>query len=252
MNKQCYSFRRFQVLSCFLLAILVLLSGCSNAEKAKAEHVKRGEAYLKDSSFQEAALEFRNAIQIDDKLASAHWGLAQAYEGLQRYPEMIDELRKTVGLDKTNFDARIKLGNYYVNWSKGRPDLITEAERLANETLEHDPNNIEGHILMGSILFARNDKDKAFAELNKAIDLNPNRVESYLSLALYYIVTNDRDKAEAVFKKAISVNGNSPLAYTEYGKFLAQGNRLGEAEAQLTKAVEVGPSDRYARSMLAS
>ena len=252
MNKQCYSFRRYSSLVCSLLAILLLLNGCTNTEKAKAAHVQRGEAYLKESKFQEAALEFRNAIQIDDKLAAAHWGLAQAYEGLQRFPEMLDELRKTLALDNTNLDARIKLGNYYLAWSKGRPELIAEAERLANETLERDPKNIEGHILMGGVLFSRNEKDKAFAELNKAIELNPSRVESYLSMALFYITTNERDKAEDVFKKAISINGNSPLAHAEYGKFLAQGNRMGEAEAELMKAVEVGPSDRYARSVLSS
>jgi tetratricopeptide (TPR) repeat protein len=251
MNNQSYSFSRFTSVLGLLLATLVLLSGCTNTEKAKAEHVKRGEAYLKDSKFQEAALEFRNAVQIDDKYAAAHWGLAQAYEGLQRVPEMLDELRKTLALDANNLDARIKLGNYYVAWSKVRPELLTEAERLANETLEHDPNNIEGHILMGSILFARNEKDKAFAELNKAIDLNPNRVESYLSLAVFYVVTNDRDKAEAVYKKAISINGNSSLAHTEYGKFLAQGNRTAEAEGELAKAVEIAPTDRNARSVLA-
>ena len=252
MNNQGYGFRRHRSLACSLLAILVMLSGCTNTEKAKADHVKRGEAYLKESKFQEAALEFRNAVQIDDNLAAAHWGLAQAYEGLQRFPEMLDELRKTVALDKSNLDARLKLGNYYVTWSKGRPELLNEAERLANEALERDPNNIEGHILIASILFARGEKDKALAELNKAIQLNPSRVESYLSMARFYLSTNERDKAEELYKKAISVNGNSTLAHTEYGKFLAQSNRPAEAEAELTKAVEVGPTDRYARSMLAS
>src|SRR6186997_1997622 len=108
------SFRRFSSFFGPLLAALILLSGCTNTEKAKAEHVKRGEAYLKDSKFQEAALEFRSAVQIDDKYAAAHWGLAQAYEGLQRVPEMLDELRKTLTLDANNVDARIKLGNYYI------------------------------------------------------------------------------------------------------------------------------------------
>ena len=59
---------------------LFLLSACTSPEKAKAEHVSRGEAYLKDQKFQEAALEFRNAVQIDEKFANAHWGLARAYE----------------------------------------------------------------------------------------------------------------------------------------------------------------------------
>lgn len=252
MRNECRGFRHYRTFLCLLLAALIGLSGCTNSEKAKAAHVKRGEAYLKDSKFQEASLEFRNAIQIDGNLAAAHWGLAQAYEGMQRFPEMIAELQKTLELDKNNLDARIKLGNYYLAASNGRPELVAEAERLARETLDRDANNIEGHILMGGVLFARKDKDKAFAELNQAIQLNPNRVESYLSLARFHIVNNERDKAEEQFKKAIAINPNSSLAHAEYGKFLVQTNRMGEAEAELLKAVQVGPDDRNARFVLAS
>ena len=252
MKNECCGFRIYpSVLSVLLLAVLAL-SGCTNAEKAKTEHVRRGDAYLKEQKYQEASLEYRGALQIDGNMAAAHWGLAQAFEGLQRYPEMIDSLRKAIDLDKNNLDARIKLGNYYLALSKGQAQYIDEAERLAKEVLDKDANNIEGHILMGSILFARNDKDKAFAELNHAIDLNPNRVESYLSLAKFYIVTNDRNKAEDLFKKTIAINANSPVVHVEYGKFLAQGNRLPEAEAELNKAVEVDPKDHNARFTLAS
>lgn len=252
MKNECCGVRKsISLLSVFLIALLAL-SGCTNAEKAKAEHVRRGDAYLKEQKFQEASLEYRNAIQIDDKLAAAHWGLAQAYEGLQRFPEMITELQKTNELDKGNLESRIKLGNYFLAASAGRPELLGEAERLVRETLEKDNNHIEGHILMGGIYFARKERDKAFAELNRAIELNPNRVESYLSMARFYIVTSERDKAEELFKRAISLNPNSPLAHSEYGKFLVQGNRLPEAEAELLKAVEVGPTDRNAHFVLAS
>ena len=252
MKNECCGLRHYRSLLCLLLLAVIGLGGCTNAEKAKAEHVKRGEAYLKELKYQEASLEFRNAIQIDGNLGAAHWGLARAYEGLLRFPEMIDELRKTLDLDQTNQEARVKLGNYYLAAANGRPELVSEAERLAKETLERDQNHIEGHILMGSVLFARKDNEKAFAELNRAIELNPNRVESYLSMARFYIVTNEREKAEDLYKRAISVNGNSPLAHSEYGKFLVQQNRMPEAEASLLKAVEVGPTDRNAHFVLAS
>ena len=239
-------------LFCLLLSAAIFLAGCTNPEKAKAQHLAQGEAYLKESKFQEATLEFRNAIQIDDNSAPAHWGLARAYEGLERYPEMIDELRKTMAKDGNNLDARIKLGNYYLAGSRGRTDVIGEAERLAKEILEKDPKSIEGHILMGSVLFQQNQKDKAFEELNHAVQLDTNRVESYLSLAKFHVANNAPQKAEEIFRKAISVNANSPLAHTEYGKFLAQSNRQAEAEAELRKAVEVGPNDRMSRFVLAS
>ena len=252
MNSECRGYTFKVTLFCLLVAAAIFLAGCTNPEKAKAEHVTKGEAYLKDSKFQEASLEFRNAIQIDDKLASAHWGLARAFEGLERFPEMIDELRKTVSLDQNNLEARIKLGNYYLAGSRRRADIIAEAERLAKEILAKDGNNIEGHILTGSVLFMQGQKDQAFAELQRAIDIDPKRVESYLSMAKFYIASDQPEKAESLYKRAIEVNGSSALAYTEYGRFLTQTNRPAEAEAALRKAVEIDPKDRNSRFVLAS
>jgi tetratricopeptide (TPR) repeat protein len=252
MKSECRRNLYFSTLVCVLLAALISLSGCTNPEKAKAEHINRGEAFLKEEKFQEASLEFRSALQIDDNSAAAHWGLARAYEGLLRVPEMGDELRKTISLDAANLDARNKLGNYYIIGNSNKPEAIAEAERLAKEVLAKDPKNIEGHILMGSVLFAQNQKDKAFDELNQAIQLDPNRAESYLSLARFYVVTKDMTKAEELLRKAISVKYDSAVAHTELGRFLIQNNRKEEGEAELKKAVEVGPTDRQARFILAS
>jgi len=252
MNTERRKFFWYITLLSLFLAAVVSLGGCTNSEKAKAEHLSKGEAYLKDSKFQEASLEFRNALQIDDKLAPAHWGLARAYESLQRFPEMLEELRKAIDLDQNNLEAKSKLATYYLAASKGKPELLAESERLANDVLHRDPKNIEGHILLSSIRFAQDKKDEALAELNRAIDLNPNRSESYLSLARFYMATNDRVKAEEAFRKAVSVDPGSALVHTEYGKYLVQTNRTSEAEAELKKAVEVAPSDRNARFTLAS
>ena len=237
---------------CLLLVALFSLAGCSNPEKAKAEHLSRGEAYLKEAKFQEASLEFRNALQIDDKLAAAHWGMARSYEGLERWAEMLEELRKTRDLDPNNLEARVKLGNYYVVAAKTRPDLMSEAQKIADEILQKNPNYIEGHVLQGTIYFNQNKRDEAFKELNRAIEIDPTRVESYLSLARFYVVTNDNAKAEELLKKAVSVNGNSPIAHTEYARFLGQTNRPAEAEAEYRKAVEVAPTNREARLALGS
>ncbi|HKO95977.1 MAG TPA: tetratricopeptide repeat protein [Pyrinomonadaceae bacterium] len=235
-----------------LLAALFALAGCTNPEQAKIAHVEKGEVYLKDEKFQEASLEFRSAVQIDEKMASAHWGLARAYEGLQRFQEAFEELRKTTQLDPENLNARVKLGNYYIAAARGNSQMVAEADRLAKEILQKDPNHVEGHILMGSVLYAQNEHEKAFAEINHAIQLDPKRVDSYLSLARFYIVTNDRAKAEETFQRAISVNYNSGLAHTEYGKYLAQLARHADAEAELQKAVEVEPANRTSRFVLAS
>ncbi|HYO91635.1 MAG TPA: tetratricopeptide repeat protein, partial [Pyrinomonadaceae bacterium] len=79
-------FSVYALVSILLIAV-VAFSGCKNAEASKAEYLSRGEKFLKEKKYQEASLEFRNALQLDDRMASAHWGLAQAYEGLERYSE---------------------------------------------------------------------------------------------------------------------------------------------------------------------
>ena len=146
------------VVAAFALATLA----CSNPEKAKAEHVQRGEAYLTEKKFQEASLEFRNAVQIDDRLAQAHWGLARAYEGMEQFTQAFEELRRTTDLDPNNLEARVRLGNYYILAFQQTKDdkLRAEAERLAKEVLEKDASYIEGHILKGTVLFASGKRKK--------------------------------------------------------------------------------------------
>jgi cytochrome c-type biogenesis protein CcmH/NrfG len=83
--------------------------------------------------------------------------------------------------------------------AKNRPEMMPEAQKIADEILKKDPNYIEGHVLQGTIYFNQNKRDEAYKELNHAIELDPSRVESYLSLARFYIVTNDTGKAEDLF-----------------------------------------------------
>jgi tetratricopeptide (TPR) repeat protein len=251
-NHECR--RKFFALPLLLIPIVValFLGACTTPEKAKAQHVARGQALLKEKKFQEAALEFRSALQIDEQLADAHWGLANVYEGLQRYQEAFEEMKQTAELDPNNLDVRVKLGNYYLMGGQQSAAAVSEAERLAKEILQKNPNHIEGHILMGSVLFAQDHKPEAFAELNRAIEIDPQRVESYLSLARFHAMMKDTATAEATFQRAISVNSSSALAHYEYGKFLVQTNRADDAENEFQRAVQVDPNNREARFVLAS
>jgi tetratricopeptide (TPR) repeat protein len=241
----------------FLLAILafaVATSACKDPEKAKAEHIARGEAYLKDKKYQEASLEFRNAVQIDDRSAPAHWGMARAYLGMGQAQQAIEELERTRQLDPNNLEARTELGNICMvaYQSSKNSKWKDEATQLYQEVLQRDPNNIEGHILKGTVLFANGDRQGALAELNHAVELNPNRVESQLGLARFYSQTGDNAKAEEIYQHALSIDDTSSLAHLEYARFLTGQNQMDKAEAQFRRAVEVDPENRDAHRTLVS
>jgi len=176
--------RRRGPLLVLLAALLVAfpLAACSDPEKAKAEHISRGESLLKERKFQEAALEFRNAIQIDENAAAAYWGLARAYEGTGQYVEAMGALQRTVALDQNNLDARTRLGNYYlIGFQQTKnAQYKDEARKLADEVLQRDPNHIEGHVLRGSLLFADGDRAGALEVVEAARSETPGGLKGIL------------------------------------------------------------------------
>ncbi|HEX6623847.1 MAG TPA: tetratricopeptide repeat protein [Pyrinomonadaceae bacterium] len=256
MNRQeCPRARSVRALLLVLIALFAAsAASCTNPETAKANHVSRGEAYLKERKWQEAVLEFRNAVQIDDKLAAAHWGLAQAYEQLGRGVEALEALQKTVEFDPANAGARLKLANaYIVGYDRHKnQEFIAQAERLANEILAQDEKNVDGQILMANVLHLKGDSEAALAKLKYAISLKPERIESHIGLAKFFIQTNRPADAEATFKQAVSINDRSSLAHVELARFYAQTRRVDEAETHFRRAAEVDPENRDVRWVLAS
>ena len=245
-----------------LLLVLLTLSvafaaNCSNPEETKAEHVRRGDAFLKERRWQEATLEFRSALQIDQNLAPAHWGLAQAYEQLGRITEALEELQTTIRLDPDNTTARLKLANaFLLAYSRDKKsEYIGEAERLAQEVLARKPDAPDGHILLANVIYFKGGPDavrQAEEKLRHAISLEPQRVESHIGLAKFNLLAGRPAEAEAAFRKAMEVNERSSLAHIEYGKYLVQTNRVPQAEAAFRKAVEVDPENRDVHWVLAS
>src|SRR5215813_11972200 len=112
-NSECQVRVKPFLLTLILLTIAVSFSGCLFGGKER--YTSRGEDYLKKRRFQEAALEFRSAIQADKDYAPAHWGLARAFEGSGMNAEAIQELRRAIELDPYNLDAQAKLGTYLLS-----------------------------------------------------------------------------------------------------------------------------------------
>jgi tetratricopeptide (TPR) repeat protein len=241
-----------------LAMVCVFAAACKeDPQKAKLKHVEKGKQYLKEKRHAEARIEFRNALLIDKNLADANFGLAEADLELGNLQEAFEAFRKTVELDDNNLEARIRLGNIVLQYA--RDDR--EAERLAGEVLQKNPNHIGARILRASVLVTRKQWNEAQAELENTIALDRNHTETYLSLARYYEqrgkaqenqVEAERFSAEAerVFRQAIETDRRASSARLAFGDFLYANKRQAEAEEQLRAAVEIAPDDKLALTAL--
>jgi len=116
------------------LTLGLLVAGCDSAEERAQDHLSQGHALLADGDPVKAALEFRNAAQLDATLADPH----------------------------------LQLGLILL----GRGDFALAAGHFRRAT-ELDPEMIEAHVKFGEILLAANELEEARKAAVAAHDLAP-------------------------------------------------------------------------------
>src|SRR5579863_1117992 len=109
--KRSSIFRRLLVLGC----VAVFLTGCSRDPNVrKQKYFESGERYFAKGQYREAAIQYKNAVQIDSTYGNAHYGLAQACLKLQQWNPAYQELARTLELEPNNYQARIDLANLLI------------------------------------------------------------------------------------------------------------------------------------------
>ena len=111
----------------------------------------------------------KQAVNLNDRVAQAHWSLALAYFGAQEYEKGIQEVEQAV-----------KLGYYYYD----RPDVT----------------------LYLADVYAKLEKwDKAIYQTRVIIGQDPNNIEALVKQAIYYAKSGDKTTAIAVAKKILEI-----------------------------------------------
>jgi tetratricopeptide (TPR) repeat protein len=235
--------------SLFIAVVLfaaVVISGCGYSASS---YVAKGEEYLTKRKFHDALMQFRSAAEIDDGLAAAHWGMARAFENLGQYNEAVEEIKKTITLDGSNLEAKVRLGSYQL---MVQPPMIAETEALRDEILAADPNFVEGHLLSASIMAAEGVPiEQILVWVEHAINLDPKRIETYVSLQRLYMTRDNAAEAENAIKRGLAAVPDSSKGWTEYGRMLMYAGRDAEAEEKLNKAISLDPTSIEAREALA-
>src|SRR5580704_18415371 len=176
------------LLSCSMIAVCALwLTGCSRDPNVrKQKYLDSGEKYFAQGNYREAAIQYANAIQIDSRLAQAHYDLGQAYLKLGDSNRAYPELMRTVELAPDNYRAHTDLANLLVTVRNpdGTPiqESLNQAKTHLDLIREKLPNAPETHEAWANYYAAQNNLGPALQEMQQAIALDPVRSESYLLL----------------------------------------------------------------------
>ena len=103
-----------------LIAVLIgFAAGCAkNPEVAKKKYLESGNEYMQKGKYQEARIQYRNALKLDTRFAEAYYQLAKADMSSSQWDEAFSALRQAISIDPSRLDARLSIGQLYVGGAR--------------------------------------------------------------------------------------------------------------------------------------
>ncbi len=231
---------------CLPLLALVL-SSCNRDPKVQAQrYVDNGNKFFNKAKYKEAAIMYRKALSKDLKFSEAYYRLALTDLKLGAPGDAVQMLRRALD-DKQyqNSDAVVQLANIYLiastQNSKEGPQLLDEADTLAQGLLQKDPNSFDGHRIAGVIALLQKDPKTAVEELRKANQAKPNQPEVVMSYFQALAADNQEPAAEKLAREFISQQKTYGPIYDQlYVRYMTE-KRLDDAEQILKLKAENNP-----------
>ncbi|HYL55394.1 MAG TPA: protein kinase [Gemmatimonadales bacterium] len=173
----------------------------------------------------------RKALELDETVAEAHASLAWSlfiydwdWEGAGR------EFRRALELDPRYATAH----QWYAFWltARGRLD---EALVEAHTALELDPASVSIRRSVGWVYYYARRYDQARYHMARAIAMNPTAAETYRVLGLLLAQQGQWDEAERVLREGMTVPGAATYTAAALGYVLARAGKRTEAEGLLAE-----------------
>ena len=245
---------------------------CTSPEEKATSYIENARNLFSEGKLIKAEIEYKNALQINQNLPDAWFGLARIHERKQDWQKAYMVLNKVRELSPTHVDARMMLGQILL--ASNQIDL---ALADAKEIMEMAPDDARSHSLMAAVQFrlenlkgAREEVDKALAiepgnieailvhvrmlitekkysqalgVLNKAIETNPDNVSMYLMKILAYQETGDQKAIEDVYLALIDRFPANNNFKTSLARLYISSENFDDAERVLEQIVAVDPTN---------
>ena len=180
---------------------VLFLAGCDTPEEKVQNHYNSGQELLEEGNLVKAGLEFRNALQINEKFIPAIFGMAQLEERQGNIQRARGLYGKVIDLDPKHYEASIKYGKFML--VAGQLDRALE---LSDLVMSLDGTKAEALAFRAAVLFKLEDPAGAISNAKKALEVDPANVEAITVLAAERIAAKDFKGAIGFLKQGLKLN----------------------------------------------
>jgi tetratricopeptide (TPR) repeat protein len=221
-----------------LLIAGMLLAACDSPKERAAKYVDHGKALYTSGDFVKAALEFKNALQINPASTEPRYYLGLIAEKQHDLNAAAAAFQKVADADPKHYEAHVKAGQYAL--------LAGDAEggrRYADQVIALDPKKAEGHTMKAAAFMMENKLDDAAKEANAALALEPNNTDALVVLASQKARSGDNDGALALVERGLTANPKSADLLLVKLRLMYDQHRTADVIAVLQRLNELDPKN---------
>ena len=225
------------LLAVTVLAALAVLSSCSaDPQKAKQRYLQSGVRYIESGKYEQAILQFQNAIKLDPRFAEAFYQMSKAYLANRDAQRSFNALRQAIDLAPNRPEFHLDIGQLYVSGG-----MYSDAQEEASLVLSKDPSNGAAFQLLGVSLAAQLKTEQALDAFTKAVQLQPANASAYVDLGLAELSLKRYDAAEQHLRRALELDPHSVNVYNNLANFYRLRGRMPDAVLTLHLGVTNNP-----------
>ncbi len=227
------------------------------------ELILHGYDLLSNHHAPEAEKAFRQAIEVQPEVESAHRGLAVSLRDQGRLDEAFRELRTATQLDPSDADAHFALGS--VAWDLSLPANqsagktggmnLTDYQSLAgiefSRALALSPRDPMLRMNLAVLYLNSNREQDAVPQAEEAVRMTPADPAAHIILGRCYSLSGEAEKGAKEFETALQLDPQNGQANLELGELRRAEHRDDQAEEYLRQTIQVSPKLAAAYSELA-
>lgn len=204
--------RIFAILVC--IPLLLSVYGCGTKEEKAAKFIARGDRLVENGDTVRAILQYKNALQLDPKNASAYVALGKALLAQKDYAQAYRALNAALELNPGLDDARIEVASLL---SGGQPEkALEEISKITNP----EPYATRIAIVKASALILLKEHAQAVEVLEKTKDAETNaEIQRLLAISLQAV--GDYRAMEEAAMKAARLEPKAVFPYLFLARFAA-------------------------------
>ena len=181
-----------------IIAFFTLLAACTQKEEKALRYVQEGKALMEQGNVDKARVQFKNALQINPRLAEAYYNMGLLDEKSQNWKGAFGNMSEAVRLDPNLVDAHLKLGQLYLGAHQ-----FDKASQEVAMVKQIKPELVGAFTLGGAILFTQGKKAEGIEQVTLGLERDPTNLDATMLLASLYLTNGQYAEALSVLKKGI-------------------------------------------------